>query len=111
MNSVGKGIGIAGLIVSLIAIPVPVFGIWIMIAALVLVSVGALFGDKTFTIATVVISATNTLLFSPLILVAIFGSPDQEGSSFLATVVIVSLLLPIMAMILQATGKVVLGKR
>jgi hypothetical protein len=72
----GKGIGIAALVFAIIAIFVPVFGIMVGWLALFLATLAALFGDKTFTIAALVITAVNYFFLSPLLWVS--GSGGNE---------------------------------
>ena len=78
-----KGLGIAGLVVALIALfaPLPLNVILLLLMALILV-VAALGGERVFTVASVVISTVNVLVLSPVTLGAAFaGRSDARDSS------------------------------
>ena len=104
MQEVGKGIGIACLVVAIIAIFIPIYGGYLIGIALIGAAFAALFGDKTFTISIVVISFLNVWFLSPVLKAAI---GDVDG---LLGVAIILFAAPIIALFLNATGKVVLGK-
>lgn len=105
----GKGLGIAALILILLGMFIPFIGIFITWLALALATVAALSGDRTFSIATGVIGIVGVIFFSPLLWVAGAGE-SMQGKSFIQIVTIVTLLGPFIGVALNATGKVVLGK-
>jgi hypothetical protein len=109
----GKGLGIAGLILAIIGIFLPVVGIFIGWVALALVAFGALSGERTFATAVVAVSVVNYLFLSPSLWLAAAGVNFNHGLGSLSipvTITVVLVLAPIAAMILHATGKVVIGK-
>lgn len=87
--------------------PIPII-LYVIFISLILVTLAALFGDRTFTIATFAVCLVNLLLFSPLTL-AFLIDPDGAGDAFLAFTIVVYAA-PIVAIMLHATGAIVLGK-
>jgi hypothetical protein len=77
----GKGLGIAGLVISIIAIFIPIGGIFIGWAALLFVTVAAIAGEVTLTIAVVAISAVDYLFCSPWLWIATAGAHFNENIS------------------------------
>ncbi len=109
-----KGFGIVGLVIAIIAIFVPVVALFVMWIALAVVTVGALFGERIFAVITWVVTIANILVFSPLTLVALVGeqaaTQETGGNPVLLIITLILFAAPIAAIILNATGKVVLGK-
>lgn len=82
-----KGIGAAALILAVIAIFVPLhWGFYVSGAAICLAVASALYGDKSFAIATPVVAAANLFLLSPIM----FGWLKHESQLLVAAVVILS---------------------
>jgi FHA domain len=100
-----KGLGIAGLVLAIVAIFTPVVSLFVTLIAMVLVSVAALFGDRVFAVAAVTIGAVNTFFLSPLTLVAMVGEAGGHGSYYLLIIALVFLVSPIVAIVLNASGK------
>lgn len=102
------GFGIAALILAIIALFIPI-PIWLYTAwvALLLAVIAALAGDRAFSIAVMALTVANTLFFSPLTLAALISTGDQGGLGLLV-VHIIAMILPLAAIILNATGKLVL---
>ncbi|MCJ8325151.1 MAG: hypothetical protein HRU29_11955 [Rhizobiales bacterium] len=100
-----KGFGISAIVVVIISFFIPVIGHIGVAIAMVLASIGALAGDRTFAIITTIVGAVSIFIFSPLMWVAIYGL-GSVGVAF----VIVILALPIIAIRLNASGKIELGK-
>lgn len=103
---VGKGLGIAALVFALIAIVVP-FGFVLSAIAMVLATVAALASDRTFTIASLAIAAVNTLFLSPSTWIMLEGG-DAGARSAMITGIIIFGGLPILAMVLNASGRLVI---
>lgn len=105
------GFGIAALILAIIALFIPV-PIWLYTAwvALLLAVIAALAGDRDFSTAVMALTVANTLFFSPVTLTALLSSGDQGGQGLLA-VHIIATILPLAAIILNATGKLVLDSK
>jgi lysozyme family protein len=105
----GKGFGIAALIVAIIAVFMPM-PVWLYVAwvALLLAAVAGLAGDRVFAISVPVLTAANTAVFSPLTLYALTTSKDLHG---LLTVHIIAMIVPVAAIVLNASGKLTFDKR
>jgi len=94
------GFAIAALVLAGAAIIVPFSGSLMLISTIAAI-IAALFGDRNFVIATVVLNCVDVLFLSPVIrMQAGFG-----GSVFLALL----FLLPLLALRIYAMGKVRLG--
>jgi hypothetical protein len=105
-----KGLGIGGLIAAVIAIVLPVVGVYLGCVALLIVSIAALFGDRVFAIATVAICAINFYLLSPSVWLAQYGGPGAHAPTlfiFLALFVVA----PVVAVELNAVGILAFGSR
>ncbi len=95
-----RGFGICAVIVAVIGAFVPFFGFWVGVAALIVATAGALAGDKVFAIVTVCISLA----------VFVFLTPSLFALPVLWVVAVVALCLPVVGIILHATGKLIIGK-
>ena len=81
----GKGLGIAALVILFISFPIPVFGTWIGYLALIIAAVSALCGHKTLVIATTVIAAIKMFALSPGLMATMYVPVDgYPVSPFLA---------------------------
>ena len=69
-----KGFGIAALVIAIIAIFIPVVGIFFSGAGLILAAIAALAGDRAFAVATLLIAGVNTFFMSPSVWAALAGS-------------------------------------
>lgn len=99
-----SGLGIAGLILGIFGLVIPLLGWFLSIIALGCVTVAALFGNRGFAIATVVISAVAFMMTPTLWIDAANangnGNPfANESSGSLVTISVVMLAAPIIAMI------------
>ncbi len=99
-----QGFGIAALVVAILAIFVPFYSVVVSGVALILAAVAALAGDRPFAIATPLIAAANLFLFSP---VTLAGLAHSSGGW---VIVLIFLALPVAAIALNASGKLVLGE-
>jgi len=94
------GFAIAALVLAGAALIVPFSGSLMLISTIAAI-IAALFGDRNFVIATVVLNCVDVLFLSPVIrMQAGFG-----GCVFLALL----FLLPLLALRIYASGKVRLG--
>ena len=100
----GKGFGIAALVVVIIAMFVPIVGIFVSGIAMLLAVVAALGGDRAFATATPIIGGLNTFVFSPSTWMMMGGQTDSERTMFVL-VILLAMAAPFIAMILNATGK------
>jgi hypothetical protein len=99
-----KGFGIAGLVIAIVAIFIPVAGIFVSAVALVLVGIGALAGDRIFTTATAMIAIVNTMFLSPSLWIILQTKSDQE-QRFYVILTMLFVAFPFAAMALNAAGK------
>lgn len=87
----GKGLGIAALVLGILSIFVPIVSLYVVWLALVLAIGSALGGDKTFAVATVVITLVNVLFLSPATWLALAGEKMSGGSGLKMITVILFL--------------------
>lgn len=106
-----KGFGIAALVVAILAIFTPVVGILLSALALVLASIGALAGDRAFAVATPLIAGVNTFFLSPSTWIHIENARHDSGISALMIGFYVLLAAPVIAIALNASGKVMLDRK
>ncbi len=89
-----KGIGIASLVFGILAIFVPVVSLYVVWLALGLAGVAAFAGDRTFSVATLLICLVNVIFLSPATIL------ELEGVSFLKTCTIVFFIAPVAGLII-----------
>ena len=103
------GFGIAGLVIAILGIFSPLtYSLYVGAAALILVSIGALAGERALAVATALIVAANLFLFSPVTMAWLTDDGPHNGR-YLWVVIIIFLAMPFIAIALNASGKVVLG--
>ena len=107
--SLARGLGLAALMIAWVGAFVPFLGLFIGWGALAIATIAALAGDRGHTIATVVFSAFVFLFLTPMLWLDALGS--AEGTAHLLGISILMLLAPIGAMIMNATGKLAIGRR
>ena len=96
------GFAIASLVLAGAAVILPFSGMLMLISTACAV-VAALFGDRNFVIAVVIVNCIDVLFFSPVI---------RLQAGFAGCVILALLfLLPLLAMRLYATGKIRLGAK
>ena len=112
----GKGFGIAALIIMLISVPVPVLGTWIGYLALVIAGIAALIGNKSFVIATTVVGVIKMYFLSPSLMAVMYlPFADQAApasaylffilTTFFAALPVVCLLCrPVLRGVLRSVG-------
>ncbi len=100
-----KGLGIAALIIALLAFFIPIYGWLVSVLALAIAAIGALAGERTFAIVVLIISALNIYVLSPSAWI-LFNSPD--GPTYL-TISIIGMIAPIAAIVLNSAGKLAIG--
>jgi hypothetical protein len=101
----GKGFGVAGLSIALIAFFVPFYGFFFSFIAIVFVTIAALAGDRVFATATPLITFVNSVFLSPVAWMFL----HDELSPFLynATLpaIVVATVIPFVGMALSSTGR------
>ena len=75
----GMGVGIAGLVLAIIAIFVPLVALYVIWVSLIFTSIAAFAGDKPFSIAAWCVSLVNLLLLSPITLAVLIGGTTING--------------------------------
>ena len=106
-----KGFGIAALVVAIIAIFVPFYGIHLSAIALILAALAALAGDRAFAVATPIIAAADAYFLTPSLWLAMKGTEQSGGSGGLWMGLIVFLAAPFVAIALNASGMIVLDRK
>ena len=111
-----KGLGIASLVIAVIAIFIPLVGIWMAFFALGLVTFSALLGDRSIPVAVSLISFVNFYFLTPSlwfnnelaktgnVTLGIFFFPWSGVCLFMAA-------LPLIAIALNANGIKVIQKK
>ncbi len=79
----GKGIGIAALVIILISFIVPIVGTFVAYMALVIATISALAGEKVFSIATAVIAGIKMFAMSPMLMGMMYASEGVPGALLL----------------------------
>lgn len=105
-----KGFGIAGLVLAILAIFVPIAGLFISGIAIICAIVAALAGDRIFATATPLIAGVNTFFLSASVWIMLAQQSSSERSSF-AVFILACVAAPFVAMILNQTGKISIGSR
>lgn len=113
---VGTGLSLSGLVIGVVSIFLPIVGIFTGVLGLLLAALGTLFGERGLAIATVAVSIVSFVFLTPTLwmeaLAHSFGYGQQTGTApILRILVIAGLAAPIVGILLNATGKVVLGGR
>lgn len=105
-ESMQKGFGIAALVIVIVAIFVPIYGLFLTGLALILAVISALAGDRIFATATPIIACVSVFFLSPLLSRVLADAPDRRGFYVLAAVF---LLAPFVAMAIHSKGVVRIG--
>lgn len=100
----GKGFGVAGLILFILSMFIPVFGNYVTFFALIIVAVGALCGDRIFAIAIPIVAAVKQFFFSPTWMALLYG-PSEEVKIETMIVTVGLLALPVVAVLLNGIFK------
>lgn len=96
-----KGFGIAALVLAILAIFVPLYGLWIAAIASLFAAISALAGDRIFATAAPIITAINLLFLSPAFWHLMNNSSDKTVN-YLIVLVLVGV--PFIAMYLNHSG-------
>ncbi|MGE0736463.1 MAG: hypothetical protein AB7G15_02265 [Alphaproteobacteria bacterium] len=96
----GMGMGIAGLVLAIVAIFIPLVALYVVWVSLIFTAIAAFAGDKPFSIASWCVNLVNLVLLSPITLAILVGGPASDGtirgpSIFLAFVTVVLFVLVI----------------
>ena len=109
MDTAGKGLSTAGLVMAIIGAFIPLIGLYIGWAALGLATLGALAGNKGMTIAVVAVSAMVFLFLTPSLWLEAFAHSEgyREASGRAPVLKIGTLIMlaaPLVAMFLHKPG-------
>lgn len=97
-----KGFGIGALVCAILAIFIPLYGLYVSALAIALAVVAALAGDRTLATATAVIAGVNTLFLSPLLKIGLQQNPQGY------IIILLFIAAPFVAMFLNTTGRIVI---
>ena len=107
----GKGFGIAAMIVVVISFFIPFVGFLGTGVAMVLATVAALAGDRVFATVTSLVGAVSTFFFSPTMWLMMAAPDSPTGGKTTFFIIVVGVLaLPIVGMLLHSSGKLALGQ-
>jgi len=100
-NTMAKGFGIAALVLAILAIFIPLYGLWISAIASVFAVISALAGDRIFATAAPIITAINLLFLSPAFWRLMNNSSDKTVNYVIVCVLVG---VPFVAMYLNQSG-------
>lgn len=95
-----KGLAIAGLVISTLALVVPLISLYIVWISLLLLTGAAAAGEKQLSIGAYIICAVNVLLLSPNVLMA-FGLEEMQGRVGLRLGTCVAFTLPLLGYLIS----------
>lgn len=97
------GLAIAGFVILIISLVIPIYGLYIGLIALAFVAIGGFFGDRIFTVLTVSLSAVKVLFLSPTfrILTASYDGANDDRVVFYA-LFLVAHLVPVVALFVSS---------
>ena len=105
---VGTGIGLVAFLIAGAGVLTPVLGLFMGWFALGVACVAALFGDKGFTVATVLVSVIGFVFLTPTLWFSAANTDQPEGQT-VVVVTVVMVLAPLVCIFLRSTGRLVLG--
>lgn len=102
----GRGLSIAALVISIVSIFVPIYGLYLIVIGTLLAVASAVCGERPLTIAATTINLLDALFLSPsLYLLINIQDQERNGNGGILWLTIAALLcLPFLAMLLQARG-------
>lgn len=114
--SIGTGIGLAALIAAVIGAFVPLLGLYIGWLALVFATLAALFGNRGLAMATTCLSSVVFVFMTPTLWLehaahAIGAGAATNHGPVLQVISIGLLLAPVVAIVLNSTGKLLFRTR
>lgn len=83
-----SGLAIAGFVILMLSVFIPIYGLYIGVLALLLVTIGAFFGEKLFTILTVTVSALKVWFLSPTFQVLVHGHNGENEAIFMGGAIV-----------------------
>jgi hypothetical protein len=107
-ENMAKGVGIAALVLAILAIFIPLYGLFIAAAASMRAVISALAGDRIFAVAAPVITAANLLFLSPSFWYIQNNSSDKTPNYVIMCVLVGA---PFVAMYLHHNGKLKIGSK
>jgi len=76
----GMGMGIAGLVLAIVAIFIPLVALYVVWVSLIFTAIAAFAGDKPFSIASWCVNLVNLVLLSPITLAILIGGPASDNT-------------------------------
>jgi hypothetical protein len=106
MMEIGRGVSIAALVVAIVSIFIPIYGLYLVIIGTVLAIASALYGERPLTIAATLVNLLNVLFLSPslYIVLNIQRMANGNNTGLFWLVVVLLLCLPFLAIYLNANG-------
>jgi hypothetical protein len=103
---IGRGVSIAAVVVAVISIFIPLYGIYLVIIGTILAITSALYGERPVTIGATLINLFNVLFLSPSLYLFLNLQRMANGNNtgLFWMVVVLLLCLPFLAMILHSNG-------
>lgn len=95
-------LAIAALVIVILAIFIPVYGIVLTALALILATVSALMGERAITIATTVVAFVSVIFLSPVIWVAVHAAESSSVRYVAYVLALAFLFAPIVGMIIDS---------
>lgn len=103
----GKGLGIAALVIAICAIPIPIVGVFLAWLSLVIAAFAGFAGQVPLAVSVVAVSAVNIIFLSPTLWLGTIGAnmnPGPASPNIGVYVSIIAILAPIVAIGLRAFG-------
>jgi hypothetical protein len=97
-----KGFGIAALVLAVLAIFVPVAGVFLSAIACAFATIAGVCGDRGLAIATALLAGVNTFFLSPSLWMVQEGGPNQGRSPLVATITVALMVVPIVGVSIGA---------
>lgn len=94
------GINIAGFIILLISLLIPIYGLYIGGIALILVTLGAAYGERLFALITVIVSAVKVWFLSPSF--SLLVSELSDDRALYIVIALAAHAAPVIAMVVSA---------
>lgn len=101
-NSGGTGLAIAAVILAILSLFVPLFGVFIAWLALALVAIASLGGERALTVVTVAIAGFSSFMNPPFLVAGTFGSDYAMLSVFLICLPLVGI---VVSLVLRRTWR------
>lgn len=101
---IGRGVSVAAVVVAIISIFIPIYGLYLVIVGTVLATTSGLYGERPITIAATLINLLNVLFLSPSLYIMLNIQRWTNGNNvgLFWLVIVLLLCLPFVAIYLRA---------